>query len=827
MIPNKANYQKNTTENPAENNSASFSVFDIGYFLKKIIKAWYWFVIAFIIGYVLSFFYTRYYIQQRYSSSITLSISNNTASMLTPNQSINFIWGQGGSEEGIHLKKLILSRSHNEFLVKKLKLYVNYSTKGLLKYTFLDKNDSPVFVEVDENYPQQVGLGITLFPKGKDVYEIALPEEGLSNSLYHYKTETFHQTKPYSRPNNQLVKVGQWYQSPNLKFRLIKNPHYSGGNYENIVLSFSTINQKVSEIISQIGVDFDVELKDVMYVSKVGYNLNGTVSFLNSSIEELIEKRMQDQQMVDRNTDKYLKESLAKLKLKMDSAAVALNNIKIQQGRYDLEEGSSKAIDEILDLEKLKVELLDKIEVLNVARASVASVNLNNLINLSSAGIPTQNINSNITDLKALYAKKREMASIYTPDSQPMIEINRQIAELRQNSNDELKSYYSDIYKQIENIDAKIDRAEQALREMPEKQRQYFDIKRGYDIIENNYKLILGKQAETQIRMATIKSDISIIDPAKNLGQGQLGTNAGMVKMVLILGLLSIPLVIIALRVLLDTKVRRLKELLQVTNIPLLGTIGKNQTENNLVVIKSPRSIISESFRAIRANLPFLYKEDNRSKVILITSSISGEGKTFISINIASILALGGKKTILLGMDLRKPKIFGDFNIANDNGVSNYLTTDIDLKQVIKKTEVPDLDVITAGPIPPNPSELLLSDKNKELIQILRREYDFIVIDSPPVGLVADSFSLMKYADLNIYVARYQYTEKYMLKTIMDKYNKKEVTNLGLIFNGYEPREGYGYGYGYGYGDIDETMNYQEPLLIRIKNKLQQIFKRK
>ena len=164
MIPGKeATVDKNVTQ---KEKIGSFALFDIEHFLRRLVANWYWFVLMFFIGYGISWFYGKYYAQNIYSSSLSLSISNNTASYFTPNQSINFIWGQGGNQDGVYLKKMLLSRSHNEFLVQELNLFVNYQTKGLIKSTYLDKDDSPVFLEVDKKHLQQVNYPATIIPIG-------------------------------------------------------------------------------------------------------------------------------------------------------------------------------------------------------------------------------------------------------------------------------------------------------------------------------------------------------------------------------------------------------------------------------------------------------------------------------------------------------------------------------------------------------------------------------------------------------------------------------------------------------------------------------------
>ena len=661
-------------------------------------------------------------------------------------------------------------------------------------------------------------------PKGNDQYEVTFPEEGFSNYLYDYKNETFVSVPEYPIPKNKLIKVGQWYTAPNFKFKLVKNPVTPAIGVDNIIIKLSSVNAAVQSIIATTSVKFDEELNSVIIISKRGYNLNGTVQFLNTTVEELIKKRLEDRNTVDQNTVKYLTVNLERVKKQLDSAATKLNDIKLKEGIFNLEEGDTRIWGSITDLEKKKVDIQDKIKTLNNIKRTLMSSSLDNLISLRSAGIDDSSFSTTVSELKLLYIKKREMESIYTPQSEAMKEINRQINDIKLGSQANLQSYYDDFYKELNEINQKISQAENSLVNLPEGQRRYFDVKRGYDIIENTYSLLLTKQAESKMRVATNRSDLNIIDPAKNLDQGPVAPNISNIKNIIIGVLLLIPLLIIVLRTLLDNRVINIKEVLRVTKIPLLGVIGKSSHENNLTVLEQPKSSVSEAFRGLRANLRFLAGEDGRAKVILVTSSISGEGKTYTAINIASVLGLSGKKTILLGMDLRKPKIFGDFKIDNRYGLSNYLTGEVGMGDIINKTEISSLDVITSGPIPPNPSELLMSQKNIDFIQGLREHYDFIIIDSPPVGLVADSFELMKYTDANIYVVRHEYTEKYMLKMITEKYAKHEIQHLGLVYNDYQVKQGYGYGYGYGY--FDEDANYKEPTLIRLRNKIKSILRK-
>jgi hypothetical protein len=477
MIPDKI------IKTEAKENVGTFSLFDIEHFLRRVLRNWYWFLLMGLIGYGIAYFYSKYYAQRVYASSLTLSISNNTSSYFTPNQSINFIWGQGGNQDGVLLKKLLLSRTHNEYLVNELDLYTNYTTKGLVKETYLDKYDSPVLLEIDKNHLQQVNYPITFIPKGKDRYEVVLPAEGQSLSLYNYKTESMQPVQNYERQQNKVISIGEWYEAPNLKFKLNKNPNPSPIIFQNIIVSLSTVNDAVNTIINTLSIEFDKEINSMMVISKKGYNLNGTVNFLNISVDELIKKRLKDQNVVDKNTEVYLAENLDVMRKKLDSSANKLNNLKITEKLYDIKDRDEKSIQQIQDLDNKKAELLTKINSLNTIKNTVASANLDNLISMNAAGIDDGIFTATMSELKTLYEKRRELATIYTPNSEPMKEINRLIAQSKGGSQGALSKYYLQYSQQLNNMNSKIAELEKDLDSFPEKQRKYLDVERGYNMV--------------------------------------------------------------------------------------------------------------------------------------------------------------------------------------------------------------------------------------------------------------------------------------------------------------------------------------------------------
>ena len=267
----------------------------------------------------------------------------------------------------------------------------------------------------------------------------------------------------------------------------------------------------------------------------------------------------------------------------------------------------------------------------------------------------------------------------------------------------------------------------------------------------------------------------------------------------LIIGFL-IPALYLFLKDFFNVTINNRKDIEKLTKFPIIGQVAKTDSKNPLVVVNSPKAPISESFRAIRTNIEYLTQGKSQS-TILITGDTQGIGKTFNSINIACIYALYGKKTVLLGFDLRKPKIYQDFGLTNNVGISSYLSNKEPLDNVIQTSSaLPSLDIISAGPIPPNPAELIASDKCTELFEELKKRYDYIIVDTPPLGLVTDAFLLMRHTDVNLFIVRQDVTNKNIFSSVIKDLEDRGI-KVSIVLNGIETGKSYGYGkYRYGYG---------------------------
>jgi len=427
-----------------------------------------------------------------------------------------------------------------------------------------------------------------------------------------------------------------------------------------------------------------------------------------------------------------------------------------------------------------------------------------------SIGVDDQVLNALVTKMVDIQIEMNGLALL-----RPVNELMTQKAEILKASLVDVKGQIIEAVPNVRSTDdiklrglqQQIESLERKLRGLPGVERRLINIQRNYTLSENLYIYLLQKRAEAGISRASTTTDIVVVNPPRQAGgpitpkvfqNYALWGGAGLI----------LPFLIFVLMEVLNMRIQSREDVERITNIPFLGGIGHKETHSNLVVYEKPKSAIAESFRALRSNLNYFTANKDR-KVFMITSSVSGEGKTFTTINLATVLALSGKRTIIIGADLRKPRLYSDFNLSNDMGLSTYLSGMHGVESIIQHTGIEHLDLISGGPVPPNPSELILSDRMDDLMKEMVKRYEFVLLDTPPLALITDGLVLSKYVDHTIYLIRQNYTPKGMLHTVDEMYHTGKLRNISLVLNDvYRSGPGYGYGnygygaYGYGYGYV-------------------------
>jgi capsular exopolysaccharide synthesis family protein len=532
-----------------------------------------------------------------------------------------------------------------------------------------------------------------------------------------------------------------------------------------------------------------------------GANPDKEVDFLSALIDQYQQYNLDKKNQSATRSIEFIRGQLSSIRDSLRFFEVQLERFKNKNVVTDLNSEALRLFQKLENLESQKTEMFVRAkyyaylgEYLNTNEEGA----LDKIVLPSSVGINDPVLTSLVTQLVDIQLQIRAFITPERSKNPGVISRRKEIAELVNNiiesteilkSTDKIKS--DQLNKEIRDI-------EKQLNYLPVAERQLVGIQRSYSLLENLYIFLMQKLSEAEISQASTTSDVVVVNPPK-VGGKIAPKETQVYSIALALGLI-LPLGGFLLAEVLNTRIQSKEDVEKITLIPFIGGVGHNSADSNLIVQEKPKSSVSEAFRALRSNLNYFTSTQDK-KIILVTSSISGEGKTFTSINLATVLAMSGKRTLIIGADMRKPKLYNDFGLHNDTGLSSYLSGLAGLDAIIQLTNIPNLSLLSGGPVPPNPSELLLKDDTEKLLNILKQDFDYIILDTPPVALVTDAFVLSRFADHTLFVVRQNYTPKMILRIIQDYYQSGRIRNISIVLNDiYKSGPGYGYGSGYGYG---------------------------
>ncbi len=418
-----------------------------------------------------------------------------------------------------------------------------------------------------------------------------------------------------------------------------------------------------------------------------------------------------------------------------------------------------------------------------------------NRFSLVPLNVENEGLQTAISDYNGTLMRRVELSHTASPDNIEIVRMERRIDQMRNNLYQSTMRATQQADVAVAEIRAEMGSNNSRMGEIPREEREFYDLRRQQTVKSQLYYFLLRRNEENALLLANAIPKGQIIDEAYTISE-PLGLSK---KLILLFALalgICIPPVILYLRKLINNRFETRADVERITDVPILGEMCVDRTGRSMVVSSDDTTSTTELFRLMRSNLLFILTAPN-DKVVLLTSSASGEGKSFISINLAASLALLGKKILLIGMDIRNPQLANYLGIAPRFGLTQYLSSaDITVPQLISHnvSGIDGLDVIVAGPVPPNPAEMLLSDKVDALFASLRDKYDYILVDTAPIGLVSDTFTLDRIADAAIYVCRANYTSLNDLALVNEIYEKRRLKKLSIVVNGTAAKKTYGYG---------------------------------
>lgn len=558
-----------------------------------------------------------------------------------------------------------------------------------------------------------------------------------------------------------------------------------------------------NEYMNKLVVNPIDEEASLVTLSVVGYAPMQEIDYLNKLMDLYIKRGLNEKNKTSEQTVVFIDGQLDIITDSLRKAEDILQAFRRSNRLIDISnEGTSIKVKlEKFETDKfalqLKEQYLDHVAVYLDAKSQMGDI-----VAPSVMGINDPVLERLIIDLRTLQLQRSQLNLNLISDQPVVSMLDDRIADSKKSLKENIESNLQGIELSVAELNTKLDETEMALERFPDTEKQYIRIQRTFDLNNTIYNYLLEKRAEAKITEASNISDNKVVDYAGLQNVIQIKpTQLRNYMMAVIFGVIIPAIIILALNAL-NNKIIDKKDVERITKAPILGFISHNEYNTDIPVALKPSSTLAESFRAIRTSLDF-FLTDTGNPVISITSTVSSEGKSFISVNLALIIANLGKKVLLVGLDLRKPKIHRALDADNNTGMSLYLSGKAEFDESITETKINNLYLATSGPIPPNPAELIASDRMVDFINEARKRFDYVVIDTPPIAVVTDALLVSRYADINLFIVRQRYTTKDTLHLIQEFYQTKKLKNLSIIINDISLSGYYGYGLRYGY-----TMKY-------------------
>ncbi|WP_268034995.1 GumC family protein [Algoriphagus sp. PAP.12] len=764
------------------------SSFDLKALFPKILKIWPFILGSLIIALSGAYYFTNTSIPTYLVSSKFFIKEQDNALSLFDNPALGNNQGIGITNEIIILK----SRPIADATLSQLKFDVEYfEERGFILQEIFRK--TPIVVEVDWEYPQLINGVVEVKWENPNEYSFVFEEEGFTQFFPDGSVT------PGAPKVEGTYKFNEWVETPQFKIKINKTSNQDAGS------AFYKVRERnylINHFSSKLVVDLEEKNSSILNLSMAVPNVEKGQTYLNMLMETYLELELQEKNEIANRTIDFIDKQVAGVADSLSLFESKLQNFRSSNRIYNLNNESNTVYSRLTNIETELANAKLKSSYYETLREYLVREDYTEIVVPSGLGIDDPYLNGLIENLLSVQVDRSRLMATQTELSPAVREANKKLDDLNKSIREILENVDRNNELIIADLENRKVEIESSFRNLPQAEQNLIALQRQADLSESIYNFLSEKRAESAITKASNRPNNKIIEFAKQIG-GLISPKPQRNYLIaLFLGLI-IPLLYVIFREVFRVRIEDINYLEKKLKIPVITSILKNKEENNLVVFNNGKSGIAESFRSLRANIRYLMEKD-KQVTIMLTSTISSEGKTFCAMNLASVYSLTGKKTVLVGCDMRKPKISDDFGLKNDIGLSTVLSNQVDNWQAaVQKTEFENLDVMVSGPIPPNPAELLSGLNFEKLVNQLKNEYDVIILDTPPIGLVSETIELLNFVDLTLFVFRQNYSQRDFINALNGLKTAKGIKNMYALFNGAEGKGvtyGYGYSYGYGYG---------------------------
>jgi len=773
----------------------------IGKFLSKN-----WFLLILIPGIAaaLAYLYT-YRLPNIYAAKTEIMIKSQESSMVESNlvgasNPYARIYQQYGNMQD--QKRVITSYDLAEKAIKKLDLGVSYFIVGRLKTTEQFHN-TPFFIKVHSVNNSMYEIPVDFKILNAEEYSLTFDkgEEVITNThRFNEEAKTIsYALTTYAHLNDRAV----------ITLREI--------DYQVVLHSMGTLVSKFTNSIS---------LEDEAYTSILKIQVTDYISaraktFLDTLSKVYIDYTLEKEVSINENTLRYIEKQLGEVTNILDSIELELETYKAQQSVLNISREEEEYFNQLASFDKEKRLLKLKLESLYSLESYIITNDEEPLVPPSLYILDDDFLKTSINELYTMQISRSEELFGKTESSDAIMYGDKRLENLRNTILVYLEKSKIAVNEKIGQINVQIEDLTLLIKDVPKTQRDILNIKRKIAVNEKMYLFLLENRASTVIARASILPESTIIEKARSLGV--IGPNKSRTIILATGAGFLLAALIGFFRFLFFDRIESTRELKKITPLSVISGIPvyEGDSKGNVEVVASPRSGVAESFRSIRANLQY-YGRISGHRTILVTSLHPGEGKTFVSTNLAIILAKANKKVIIVDFDLHKPKVNQRLGIENKKGVSSFLIGKEKLGDIIQKNVFENLDAITAGPVPPNASEIIISDKTEDIINTLKEQYDYVIIDTPPLLLISDSQVLVNHVDMALFVLSANKASREGVRYLEEFVSKLETKSTALVLNNIKIQRwkyyygkvsgkyGYIYGDGYGYGYGSENYKSDE-----------------
>ncbi|MCQ2228681.1 MAG: polysaccharide biosynthesis tyrosine autokinase [Bacteroidales bacterium] len=793
----------------------SFINIDFKKLWSDVIALWWLFVISIAIALIAVRIYHRYKIPV-YSSTVSVILDDQSQNTYSPKgqSMIEGFMVDPGMRNIDNQIAVLQSYTLVSKVVERMGIFISYYHQGRLVTT--EQYGFEAFkVIMDSTHVQPLNVPIYINDIDENTYSIKINAEKVT--LYNYKTRQY-DSKYEAIDMDVKCRYGDPIVTPWGAFSVVRQKGFGDGEF----FMFNDPDDVIGRFRNSLSVNRDEKSNSSvvdLYVS--GPNISKNNDFLNALVGTFIGENLAQKNLIAENTIRFIEDQLGSIADTLNDIGTKLSAFKVAHGLQQTLPSKGEA--KFKEIQGYEQEIKQQ-QLLGAYYDYLASYFANDSVlnGVIAPAIYRTNesaaIAEQLNQIMSYNAEKQAYQDTFGQSSNPMAKsVIAKLQIARNTLLQSIESHKQRVVNEIAELNNKIKDVEGELSTLPETERKLLGVERKYTLNNDVYTYLLRKRSESQIQKASNTPDHRILDAASLVGQVSPNSKKNQ-TMALALAII-LPLGFIVLRQLLDDKLRTEEDIKKITQLPVIGEITSNHKDTPLVVMEYPKSILSESFRRMRSRLAFMVG-GKEVPIVAVTSSMPGEGKTFCAANIASVFAISGKKTVLLGFDLRKPGLSKLFKTDDHVGLSNYIIGDCTLEEMTINI-ADNFDLLPSGAIPPNPAELIASERCVALIEELKKRYDMIIIDTPPMGLVSDAYSIARWIDTLVFIARQDYTLKDAFKYTINSLAEEGITNVGLIINDVnnkKSRYGYGYGhygkygkyghygkkYGYGYGYVSE-----------------------